>query len=304
MLSGKRHLAWDLEHSADKSVDVIRPIVDEIDGRVRVLLGQLIGLQPRPIGKYSHRSEEGQSILYVGLTALSTHSPPPPPPQYPCKEDVVPACSKQPPRLFTGDRLSLRARPDESKSHGIRIHPQGVGDDLAGQPTGPGGPTNRGRNDAGSNEWRAGQLPERHRSRQANLCSRCFRATHAGTDRQLRLDRPRRLASSRRLPGYGMRSLVSDERQRARSCYAVLWTVSCLRGVPHYRAWRLVALRSLGLHARGGIVICEVNKDSRGKDPIGAVRRRHLVTMTRQSSYATVERISPDPLLAIYFPRL
>ena len=110
--------------------------------------------------------------------------------------------------------------------------------------------------------------------------------------------------AARRLPGYGMRSLVSDERQRARSCYAVLWTVSCLRGVPHYRAWRLVALRSLGLHARGGIVICEVNKDSRGKDPIGAVRRRHLVTMTRQSSYATVERISPDPLLAIYFPRL
>jgi len=36
--------------------------------------------------------------------------------------------------------------------------------------------------------------------------------------------------------GYGIRSLVSAERQRARSCYADLRTVSCLRRVPHYRA--------------------------------------------------------------------
>jgi WhiB family redox-sensing transcriptional regulator len=83
--------------------------------------------------------------------------------------DVLPACSKQSPRLFTGERLSLRARPAESRSHRIRVHPPGVGNDLAGQLTGPGGRTNRGRHDAASNEWRAGQLPGRHRSRQAEL---------------------------------------------------------------------------------------------------------------------------------------
>ena len=38
---GKRYLDWDLEDPAGKSVDVVRPIVDEIDRRVRSLLADL-----------------------------------------------------------------------------------------------------------------------------------------------------------------------------------------------------------------------------------------------------------------------
>ncbi len=38
---GKRYLDWDLEDPAGKPVDVVRPIVDEIDRRVRSLLADL-----------------------------------------------------------------------------------------------------------------------------------------------------------------------------------------------------------------------------------------------------------------------
>ena len=38
---GKRYLDWDLEDPADKPVDAVRPIVDEIDRRVRALLAEL-----------------------------------------------------------------------------------------------------------------------------------------------------------------------------------------------------------------------------------------------------------------------
>ena len=38
---GKRYLDWDLEDPAGKPVEVVRPIVDEIDGRVRGLLAEL-----------------------------------------------------------------------------------------------------------------------------------------------------------------------------------------------------------------------------------------------------------------------
>lgn len=38
---GKRYLDWDLEDPAGKPVDAVRPIVDEIDRRVRVLLAEL-----------------------------------------------------------------------------------------------------------------------------------------------------------------------------------------------------------------------------------------------------------------------
>ncbi len=41
---GKRYLDWDLEDPAGKSVDVVRPIVDEIDRRVRSLLADLTEL--------------------------------------------------------------------------------------------------------------------------------------------------------------------------------------------------------------------------------------------------------------------
>jgi len=39
---GKRYLDWELDDPADKSVDEVRPIVDEIDRRVRVLLNEMI----------------------------------------------------------------------------------------------------------------------------------------------------------------------------------------------------------------------------------------------------------------------
>jgi protein-tyrosine-phosphatase len=39
---GKRYLDWELEDPAGLSVDQVRPIVDEIDHRVRALLAELI----------------------------------------------------------------------------------------------------------------------------------------------------------------------------------------------------------------------------------------------------------------------
>jgi len=38
---GKRYLDWDLEDPADKPVELVRPIVEEIDARVRSLLAEL-----------------------------------------------------------------------------------------------------------------------------------------------------------------------------------------------------------------------------------------------------------------------
>jgi protein-tyrosine-phosphatase len=39
---GKRYLDWELDDPAGKSVDDVRPIRDEIDQRVRVLLAELV----------------------------------------------------------------------------------------------------------------------------------------------------------------------------------------------------------------------------------------------------------------------
>jgi arsenate reductase len=39
---GKRYLDWELEDPAGRAVDEVRPIVDEIDRRVRQLLAQLV----------------------------------------------------------------------------------------------------------------------------------------------------------------------------------------------------------------------------------------------------------------------
>ncbi|HVC24838.1 MAG TPA: arsenate reductase ArsC [Acidimicrobiales bacterium] len=39
---GKRYIDWDLEDPAGKPVDAVRPIVDEIDRRVRALLAELV----------------------------------------------------------------------------------------------------------------------------------------------------------------------------------------------------------------------------------------------------------------------
>lgn len=39
---GKRYLDWDLEDPAGKSVDEVRPIIEDIDRRVQTLLGDLI----------------------------------------------------------------------------------------------------------------------------------------------------------------------------------------------------------------------------------------------------------------------
>jgi len=38
---GKRYLDWQLEDPAGKPVDAVRPIVDDIDQRVRKLLAEL-----------------------------------------------------------------------------------------------------------------------------------------------------------------------------------------------------------------------------------------------------------------------
>ncbi len=40
---GKRYLDWELEDPAGRSVEEVRPIVDEIDRRVRTLLVELLG---------------------------------------------------------------------------------------------------------------------------------------------------------------------------------------------------------------------------------------------------------------------
>src|SRR5690606_4291240 len=40
---GKRYLDWDLPDPAGKPVDQVRPIVDEIDRRARVLVAELLG---------------------------------------------------------------------------------------------------------------------------------------------------------------------------------------------------------------------------------------------------------------------
>ena len=39
---GKRYLDWELEDPAGKSIEEVRPIVDEIDTRVRELVAELL----------------------------------------------------------------------------------------------------------------------------------------------------------------------------------------------------------------------------------------------------------------------
>jgi arsenate reductase len=41
VLPGKRYLDWDLEDPAGKGVESVRPIRDEIESRIRVLLAEL-----------------------------------------------------------------------------------------------------------------------------------------------------------------------------------------------------------------------------------------------------------------------
>ena len=51
VLPGRRYLDWELEDPAGKSIDQVRPIVDEIDRRVRLLLGDLLGeSDTEPVG--------------------------------------------------------------------------------------------------------------------------------------------------------------------------------------------------------------------------------------------------------------
>jgi arsenate reductase len=47
---GKRYLDWELEDPAGQPVAVVRPIVDEIDRRVRALLEELLAGPPEPVG--------------------------------------------------------------------------------------------------------------------------------------------------------------------------------------------------------------------------------------------------------------
>ena len=45
---GKRYLDWDLDDPAGKPIEAVRPIVDEIDSRVRALLSDLTGPDDPP----------------------------------------------------------------------------------------------------------------------------------------------------------------------------------------------------------------------------------------------------------------
>ena len=45
---GKRYLDWELVDPAGKSIDEVRPIVDDIDARVRGLLAELLGEEVSP----------------------------------------------------------------------------------------------------------------------------------------------------------------------------------------------------------------------------------------------------------------
>jgi protein-tyrosine-phosphatase len=40
---GKRYVDWELDDPAGQPIDQVRPIVEEIDRRVRALLDELIG---------------------------------------------------------------------------------------------------------------------------------------------------------------------------------------------------------------------------------------------------------------------
>jgi len=48
VFSGKRYLDWELEDPAGKPLDVVRPIVEEIDRRVRALLAELLPSPAEP----------------------------------------------------------------------------------------------------------------------------------------------------------------------------------------------------------------------------------------------------------------
>jgi arsenate reductase (thioredoxin) len=53
IFTGKRYLDWELPDPAGKSVSEIRPIRDEIDGRVRLLVDELVG--PSGLGRLLDR---------------------------------------------------------------------------------------------------------------------------------------------------------------------------------------------------------------------------------------------------------
>jgi arsenate reductase len=64
---GKRYLDWELEDPAGMSVDEVRPIVDQIDGRVRRLLAELI-----PIATSDSKPEAAQQGWLTSRTGKET----------------------------------------------------------------------------------------------------------------------------------------------------------------------------------------------------------------------------------------
>jgi arsenate reductase (thioredoxin) len=44
---GKRYIDWELEDPAGKSIDAVRPIIEDIDRRVRALLAEMVGSSDR-----------------------------------------------------------------------------------------------------------------------------------------------------------------------------------------------------------------------------------------------------------------
>jgi arsenate reductase (thioredoxin) len=59
---GKDYLEWDLEDPADKPIEVVRSIRDEIAERVHKLLRQLVPSEQEPPLELSSRNEEGRRL--------------------------------------------------------------------------------------------------------------------------------------------------------------------------------------------------------------------------------------------------
>jgi arsenate reductase (thioredoxin) len=59
--AGKRYLDWELDDPAGLPVEEVRPIVDEIDHRVRTLLAELVpATEPAPTVHASGSAEVGR----------------------------------------------------------------------------------------------------------------------------------------------------------------------------------------------------------------------------------------------------
>ena len=64
--AGKRYLDWDIEDPAGRSVDAVRPIIEEIDSKVRMLLGDLTKPQELPHSLRLDEDSMPEQRLHLG----------------------------------------------------------------------------------------------------------------------------------------------------------------------------------------------------------------------------------------------